>query len=209
MNQPKRLTVKNIIGLLVAALAWCSIGFQFYITPLNAVYYLSYFTTLCNLLIAVSLTLAILFPSTKAGIFFSSLSVQSAIALYIFIVSLVYNTVLRGLLVLDGWEYILDNMVHVVVPIAYIIFWIFFRTPGILHWKNGISWLLFPFFYLLYSLIRGSILNWYPYPFLNANRLGYPAVFKNIGLMMIVFLVAALLLIGITRLIKNKSQAAG
>jgi len=36
-------------------------------------------------------------------------SVLTAIALYIFIVALVYNTVLRGLFPLDGWNFFVDT----------------------------------------------------------------------------------------------------
>ncbi len=195
--------LQKIFALIVAASAWFSLAAQFYIISLSGIYYLSYFTTLCNLLIAVSLSCAVLIPASAAGKFFSKLSVQSAIALYIFIVSVVYNTVLRGLLVLEGWEYFLDNMVHVVNPVLYILYWLFYRASGKLVLKDGINWLIFPLIYLIYSLIRGAVLNWYPYPFLNAGRLGYPAVLLNIAVMLAVFLAAGMGMIVITRWQKN------
>lgn len=199
----KPFSIKNVFGISVAIIAWFSLGFQFYVTDITITYYLSYFTTLCNLLIALCLTFSILFPNTRPGVFFSSLSVQSAIALYIFIVSLVYNLVLRGIWVLTGWQYILDNMVHVVIPILYIFYWLFFRTKGVLQWKAGFLWVIFPFMYLVYSLVRGSMIKWYPYPFLDAAKFGYAKVFLNIGVMLIVFLVAGFILISITRSLKK------
>lgn len=165
--------------------------------------YFSYFTTLCNFLIAVSLTFSILIPKSRLGTFFSNLSVQSAIALYIFIVSLVYNTVLRGIVLLTGWQYTLDNMVHVIIPILYIIYWLLFRYREILKWSAVFYWIIFPAIYLIYSMVRGAIIGWYPYPFLNAAKLGYPKVFQNICTMLIVFLFGGLILILITRLIKK------
>lgn len=200
----KQATIKNIYAAIIAVLAWISIGLQYYITDLSSVNFFSYYTTLCNLLIATGLTFSVGLPNRPIGRFFSDLSVQSAIATYIFIVSLVYNLILRGLWILTGLERILDNMVHVVVPILYIIYWILFRSKGTLKWLDGIYWAVFPFLYLVYSLIRGSILQWYPYPFLNTFKFGYEKVAINISLMLGVFIITGLILILITRFAKNK-----
>jgi len=200
-----KLTIKNIFACVIACLAWFSIILQLYLTTGTIGNFFSYFTVLCNLLIAVSLTVALLTPTSKSGIFFLRLSVQPAIALYIFIVSLVYNLVLRGIVVLEGWQLFVDTMLHVVVPLLYLLFWIFFRTSGILKWRDIINWIYFPLLYLIYSLIRGSITNWYPYPFLNAATNGYAKVFLNIFIILLVFMAAGLVLIFITRLVKNKN----
>ncbi len=200
-----KLNAKKISACTLACLAWFSIILQLYLTTGTISNFFSYFTVLCNLQVALSLTISILIPKSKAGIFFSSLSVQSAIALYIFIVSIVYNLVLRGILVLTGWQLFVDNMLHVVVPVLYILFWLFFRTKGVLKWRDIIYWICFPLIYLVYSLLRGSITKWYPYPFLNAIEYGYTKVFFNIFIILLVFLVAGLVLIFITRLIKNKN----
>jgi hypothetical protein len=53
--------------------------------------FFSYFTILSNLLVAISLSSALFLPSGILGRFFTKISVQSAIAVYIFIVGLVYN----------------------------------------------------------------------------------------------------------------------
>ncbi len=33
-----------------------------------------------------------------------------------------------------------------------------------------VRWLAFPFGYLIYSLLRGAAINWYPYPFLDPRH---------------------------------------
>jgi len=76
-----------------------------------------FFTIQCNLLIAISLTCTALAPHAAPGIFFSKLSVQTAIALYIFIVELVYNLVLRRLHDWQGLQWVVDNLLHVIVPV--------------------------------------------------------------------------------------------
>jgi hypothetical protein len=39
--------------------------------------------------------------------------------------------------------------------------------------------LLFPLFYMVFTTIRGAIVGFYPYPFSDANVLGYPRVIIN------------------------------
>ncbi len=205
MNNPIQTnTPKIIFGTIVAFLAWFSILFQYYLTTGSIANLFSYFTILCNLLVALSVSFSIFFPKTKIGIYFSSISVQTAIALYIFIVALVYNSVLRGLLLLEGWQILVDNMLHVVIPILYLLYWFFFVPKAYLNWKNGMYWTLFPLLYLIYSLIRGAIVQWYPYPFLNAAKYGYNQVIFNVGIMLLVFFSAGAILIAVNNKIIKK-----
>jgi len=176
----KRSKSKVLCASIVVFFAWLAILLQLYLTEGSVLNFFSYFTILCNFLIALSLTFSTFMSKTSAGIFFSSGSVQTATALYIFIVGLVYNLVLRGLWVLTGWQLVVDNMLHVVSPILYILYWLIFSPKEKLNWKNGIYWTIFPLCYLIYSLIRGAIVNWYPYPFLNVGNIGYEKVFINV-----------------------------
>ena len=193
-----------IFASTLAVITWFCVILQFYISPDSFINVISYFTILCNSLIAVNLTFSTFFPKTKLGIFFSQLSVKTAIALYIFIVFVVYNTVLRGIWKPTGWQLFLDNMLHVAIPILYILYWLFFVVKGKLNWRNGLYWLLFPLIYLIYSLIRGAVVNWYPYPFLNASKLGYDKVTINIVVMLFVFLISGSALIAINNKFEKK-----
>ncbi len=191
--------MKNTFGVSLALIAWFFILFQLNLSTGTVSNFFSFFTIQCNLLIALSLSISLLLPSTRLGIFFSGLSVQSAIALYIFIVALVYNVALRGIVPLSGWSILVDNMLHVFIPLLYILYWFIYRTKGKLAWKDGLYWTVFPFAYLFYTLIRGSIVDGYPYPFLNVLQHGYEKVFVNIALIIGVFLVAGLGVVFIVR----------
>ncbi|SEP78938.1 Pr6Pr family membrane protein [Epilithonimonas lactis] len=193
----KKLNTNTIFASTIALLAWFCVILQFYITEGTFSNVISYFTILSNLLVALSLTFSTFFHGTKLGNFFASLSVKTAIALYIFVVFVVYNIVLRGIWKPTGWQLFLDNMLHVVIPISYILFWILFVKKQKLRWKHGFFWLIFPLIYLIYSLIRGAIVHWYPYPFLDAQKLGYEQVSINIVLMLFVFLASGSALIAI------------
>lgn len=201
MNNTKIQTISDSV---LALMAWFCVILQFYISSDTFTNVISYFTILCNSLIAVSLSFSALLPRTKLGNFFSGLSVKTAIALYIFIVFVVYNTVLRGIWKPTGWQLFLDNMLHVAIPILYILYWMFLVTKSKLNWKNGFYWLIFPLFYLIYSLIRGSAVGWYPYPFLNVDKLGLGQVMINIVIMLIVFLISGSALIAINNKFEKK-----
>lgn len=180
---------------IIALTAWTAIIFQAYLTTGSFGNLFSYFTILTNLLIAICSTANVVFYKTNKGKFFKSPTVQTAIALYIFIVALVYNTVLRGLITLNGWSIFVDTLLHVVVPVLYLLFWAFFVPKGTLLYRQSFRWLVFPFIYLVYSLVRGSVYHWYPYPFLNVLENGYQQVFLNASVLLLVFLISGLALI--------------
>ncbi|MEO6612889.1 MAG: Pr6Pr family membrane protein [Chitinophagaceae bacterium] len=200
--------------IIIALVAWVGIILQFYLilqTTVETGYssvkltinFFSYFTILSNLLIAVCLSAVLLSPRSRIGRFFSKIPVQSAIAVYIFIVGLVYNLVLRGIVILNGLNWIVDNILHVLVPVLYVLYWFIFTPKKSLHWKNILPWLIFPGLYLVYSLIRGPLAHWYPYPFLNSEKLGLQKVIVNSCFVLTAFLVISLLLIAYNRSAKR------
>ena len=178
---------KKILALIIAVTAWTAIVFQVYLTTGSFGNLFSYFTILTNLLIAISVSVILIFPDTSLCRFFNRSSVQTGIALYIFIVALVYNTVLRGIITLNGWNLFVDTLLHVLVPILYVVFWHFFVRKGTLQFKHAFNWLIFPFAYLVYSLTRGAFYEWYPYPFLNVSELGVKKIIFNSGILLFVF----------------------
>lgn len=205
MQTEKKWNEQQVFAGLLALIAWATLALQFFFKTGPAINYFSFFTIQCNMLVAITCTCAAFFSGSGAGRFFSSLSIQTAIALYIFIVALVYNTVLRGLVVHNGWSLFLDTMLHVAIPILYLLYWGFMRPKGNLEYRNGLSWVIFPVAYLIYSLIRGAIVHWYPYPFLNADESGYKQVSINVVVMIAVFFIAGIILIAITRKLKQSS----
>jgi len=204
MQVEKKWNEQKVFAAMLALIAWTTVVMQFFFSEGTAANFFSFFTIQCNMLVAISCTCAAFFTGTAVGRFFTGLSTQTAIALYIFIVALVYNTVLRGLVPLSGWNLFLDTMLHVVIPILYLLYWSLMRPKGNLEYRNGLYWVIFPMAYLIYSLIRGSIVHWYPYPFLNADKSGYTQVSINVAVMIVVFFIAGLILIAITRKLRNK-----
>ena len=68
-------------------------------------------------------------------------------------------------------------------------------------------WLLYPLIYLGFILSRGALTRRYPYPFIDAGKLGYPLVLANATALVIAFLVLGLLVLAIGRWMSSHKVA--
>jgi hypothetical protein len=191
---------------IIAILAWSGVILQFYInttlwsglglSPLEGtIRFFSYFTILTNALVAASLTSILTIPESKFGVFFLASSSQSAIAVYIFVVGLVYNLILRKLWAPQGLQLIVDNILHSAVPLIYVLYWITYVPKRDLPWMDAVWWLYYPALYFLWVIILGALTRFYPYPFIDVNVLGYPKMFMHACILLVVFLSLGLLAI--------------
>lgn len=78
------------------------------------------------------------------------------------------------------------------------------RPKRKISFKRSLVWLAFPLLYLLYSLIRGAAVGWYPYPFLNPNNHGY----GSIALVSLGLLVMGVGLVWVITKLSGKSKVA-
>jgi hypothetical protein len=58
------------------------------------------------------------------------------------------------------------------MPVVAVAYWFIYPPKNKIVYKDALSWLIFPALYLVYTLIRGASINWYPYPFLNPGHVG-------------------------------------
>jgi hypothetical protein len=98
-----------------------------------------------------------------------------------------------------------DNLLHSIIPVLYLIFWIFFVRKQSLQWKDIFPWLIYPLVYLVYVLIRGAYFGVYPYPFVDVVQLGYARVMLNSLGVTAMILLFSLLFVGLSKLLR-KSQ---
>jgi len=203
--------IKKGSGIIMAVIGWFALILQLYvmlntnakngIAPTTTVInFFSFFTILANLLVAISLTSSIFFPKSKLGIFFSKSATQSAIGLYIIIVGIVYSIALRKIWNPEGLQLVADRLLHDLIPLLYLFYWLLFTPKKVLQWKQVIYWLIFPAIYLAYSLIRGAVVKWYPYYFINAQKLGYGRVAVTALLVLAFFILFGLLLVFLNRI---------
>jgi hypothetical protein len=200
--------MSRIYAGVFAAVGWFAIVGQFLLTPTSAGNYFSYFTILSNVLVALTLTSAALTPGSGIARFLGRPVVATSTAVYITVTGLVYYFLLAALYDLEGWTRQFDHMLHYVVPPAYVLFWLAFVRKGTLH-VGSIPWMLIaPLAYGAYTLARGPIVGWYPYPFVDVTELGYPHVFRNIVEFVIFFAFVASIYVMIDRLVGRLRTAS-
>lgn len=194
----------------VAAIAWFALGLQLYLTittslanglaiPGVLVNYFSFFTILINLLVALTLTISLFWVASAWGRFFSHATVQTGVAIYIALVGTIYWLLLRHLWSLVGMQKLADVLLHDVVPVAYVLYWLIFVPKAGLRWKDALLWLVYPVVYMIYTLIHGAISGWYPYPFIDVGMLGFPHALGNGFLILLAFFVLGIVVIAIGR----------
>lgn len=178
-----RNKVKLTFSALLAALLWFAIAMQFYISVPNylahgrttggaIVQLLSYFTIQNNFLLALLLTLYVFAPKSKWGLFFAEPAVVTAMTVYISVVGLVYHFMLRDQFHGGGMLKLTNDIFHVVSPVAFVLYWALLIEKKQLQWRYAITWLIYPFIYFIYVMIRGGLSDYYPYNFLDVNKTG-------------------------------------
>ena len=95
------------------------------------------------------------------------------------ITGVVYHVARAHLLELDSWDLVADQILHTVVPILAVLGWFIFGPRGLA--PRRVVWLslLFPIIWMAFTIIRGAIVHWYPYPFADVSALGYGKVTLN------------------------------
>jgi hypothetical protein len=92
-------------------------------------------------------------------------------------------------------------LVHYIVPIAVILDWILFDEKSVYRWFDPIIWISLPVAYFIFTIVRANIggrieiiESSYPYFFIDVDILGWVSVLKNIGLLILGFLVLGYLI---------------
>ena len=167
--------------------------------------YFSYFTELSNLFAAGVLLFASLSGRARASALFQSL--RGAAVLYMLTTGIVYAVLLSGHSVSLPW---VNAIVHRVMPVVLVFDWLADPPIAPPSLRQARWWLAFPVGYLLYTLLRGPTVHWYPYPFLDPRLSGgYPRVLANgVGIAIGQILMGLLILWSATRLRDMRGRAA-
>ena len=130
--------------------------------------FFSYFTVESNIA-AVFVLLALEFR-TGSRLERFAIAIRPAVTLYMTMTGVIYAVLLAPASADVGltaqW---VDVIVHENGPLVVFADWVLAppdRRPTL---RDVRAWLVFPVVYVVYSLIRGPIADWYPYPFLDPN----------------------------------------
>ena len=158
----------RILRVAFALLTLCALGWILRagadVATFSVVNYFSYFTVISNVLTVVVLGIGgVLDPQSERWQLF-----RGAVTLYMVITGIIYAVLLSNIDVgvADPWT---NNVVHRIMPVVILIDWILVPVRKRFSESQSLIWLVFPLVYGIYSLIRGPIVDWYPYPFLDPS----------------------------------------
>ena len=203
---------------LLAVLAWLTVSTQFYLSVSGAVAdgsgalqgvvnYFGYFTLITNILCAAILTAhgwggADGSAADKGlGAFLRRPGVATTAATAIIIVGVVYHLILASQWDPQGIDLVVDTMLHTVLPIAFVGFWVRSTPRGAVAFSHIPAWIGYPAGYAIYVFIRGELVGAYPYPFIDVAAIGYGAALRNAAGIAVVFVALAAMLVGVNRLV--------
>lgn len=178
---------RNWIDLIGFLLGWFSIIGQFVLMLENRqtdvfetiIRFFSFFTILTNILVALYFTSRISIFNKVSFRKISSKGTLTALTVFMLVVGLVYQIILRSTWHPTGFQRIIDELLHSVIPLFVLVYWLLFADIAELKFQNCKNWLWFPIFYFVYVIIRGHVSNFYPYPFINVSEIGYFQVLIN------------------------------
>lgn len=209
------LNIRLPFRVLSAIVGWSALALQLYLLIVinmeqglpgivGVMKFFDYFTILSNILVAIVFTTVVSQPYTNS--FFAHPKVKTGVGVYIFITGIVYFLILRQTWNPTGLSLLADIVLHYIMPGLYLIEWLVFTPKGYLRWKDALRWLVFPLAFLAWALCWGAIFGFYPYPFINVAKLGYPRVLVNSVFVAIGFLVVGLLLVALDRVLSRNAQ---
>lgn len=197
-------------ALVAACLGWLGLVIQLYLIFLGRwadeasligglVRFFSFFTVLTNTLVATALTCALNDRQSRGHRFFRHPVVCGAIAASIALVAIAYNLLLRHLWQPQGWQWLADELLHDIMPLAFLLYWWLYVPRGLLRWRHVLLWSLYPVAYFAYVLLRGNSIGDYLYPFISVGNIGYGQAFTNAAGVWLGFVAIAAVLVGLDR----------
>ena len=149
--------------------------------PTRLLRFFSYFTVQSNLLVlALALAAACSHAQAPSPPRRWLRVLQMDALLGISITALVFALVLRPLLKLQGVDQLINISFHYLSPLALWLGYALFGPRPRITWQLAALALVWPLAWVAYTWLHGAISGWYPYPFLNALKLGYAQVSVNL-----------------------------
>lgn len=178
--------VSSALRIAFAVLSLVAIGAQLAVLAgaggLNPVNFFSYFTVQSNLIGVVAL-LATAAAGRRRGRAIDW--VRGAASVYLTVtfavVILLLSNIDVGLQL--GW---VDFVLHKLFPVVVVADFLLDPPRARVSARDAGLWLAFPLAWLAYTMVRGPIAGWYPYPFLDpALNGGYGAVVVTIAVILV------------------------
>ena len=185
---------------------WNNVSGQFDQPVARSLNVLFYFTNLSNILVAAISLLVIVGSKldTPRGII-----AQLTALVCIIVAGSVYWLLLASEDDLTGIDVFTNFAVHTTVPLMYTLGWVFFLDHGKTTLRTIKFSILFPVGWAVFAMVRGALVDWYPYPFMDVRDLGYLTALINMAVVTLFFVALFFLahFVDIKILSKGEKQA--
>ncbi len=187
------------VRIAVAITAWCGVAFQLRLLlgmardngmPASAAWiaFTGYFTIFTTLFIALVCTLPSDGVQPRCIAWLGRPSVKGCAVTATLLVAIAYHFLLREIWAPHGAQWIADIILHYVVPAGALAYWVIARHPVPLPWTHPPR------------LVRGEIIQSYPYPFIDVKVIGYPQAILNAFTLIFGYLLLGFFVLWISRL---------
>jgi hypothetical protein len=152
--------------------------------------FFSFFTIQSNIAAAAMLALLVVVRRPERSPWFEA--VRGGVVFFIAVTGVVFALLLQGLQeelqTTIPW---VDTVVHRVMPLVLVVDWVLEGPRRRLPRAVALAWLGCLGAWLAYTLVRGAIVDWYPYPFVDVSAHGYGGVALRCAAMLAAFAVGA------------------
>lgn len=158
--------------------------------------WITYFTILSNIVVAIVMIAMFTDPGRFAqpdrrGFVWRALRLDTVIM--IAVTGVIYN-----LLLADGpkygWDLVSNSLLHIITPIVTVLVWLLAGPRGLINVKVIGASLVLPMLWVVFALVRGAVIDAYPYPFLDVATNGYASVIAFIGQLVVIAVILAFVL---------------
>ena len=102
---------------------------------------------------------------------------------YMVVTGVVYGLLLSGTDVDVALSWV-NNVVHRLMPIVIAIDWLLDPPVARIEPRRSLIWVVYPVAWVAYTMIRGALTGWYPYPFLDPAPNGYGPVAVTVAVIL-------------------------
>lgn len=171
------------LGTQLVVTATTTGGF-FSANPQRTLNVFAFFTVQSNVLVAMTSARLALRPEPGGAV---HRALRLAALVGIAVTGVVFHLALRQLQDLQGYAAFADVLLHTLSPLLCVAGWVCFGPRGAVDRRAVVGALAFPIAWLVFTLLRGAVVGFWPYPFLNVDVLGLGAVLVNCVLVAALF----------------------
>ncbi len=107
---------------------------------------------------------------------------------------------LRSLWAPTGLHKLADAILHSLIPVLFVSWWLLYAPKQGLRWSGPLGWLAYPLAYFVFCVILGMLTGRYLYPFADLGSLGTARVLGNAGLLLLLFWGLGMVAVALARL---------